>query len=258
MSQTFGAKVSSGDNALSQEADRFNRELFEESMEVILRAFSNERFNFTGTHFTFPPPGIPDRGSVVQDLTLVPKPRNLPTVYQAVGSPATLQYVATMGFHGVFANTHISKLKPRWEQFGEIAAAHGHDHGRGGGRVFVLNVHTGPTRDEAFRTGRNGHDEFCRFLAPYGRFSGYLGQESGNALGYQPTLEESVEQRIWAIGSVDEVVDIIGTYREELGVEHLCCFFDLPGLTRGQMDEQLHRFAEEVLPQLGVQLAATA
>ena len=257
-SETFGAMVSSGDNDLSREADRINREIFEESMEVILQAFGNERFSYSGKHFTFPPPGIPVRGSVVKDLTLVPKPRTMPMVYQAVGSPATLEYVARMGFSGVFANTHLSKLRPRWEQFGEIAAANGHEHGRGGGRVFVINVHAGPTREEAFRTGRNGHDEFCRFLAPYGRFSGYLGQESGNALGYQPTLEESVEQQIMAIGSIDDVVDTIGMYRDQLGVEHLCCFFDLPGLTREQLDEQLHLFAGEVLPRLGVHLTPTA
>jgi alkanesulfonate monooxygenase SsuD/methylene tetrahydromethanopterin reductase-like flavin-dependent oxidoreductase (luciferase family) len=254
--ETFGAMVASGDNDLSRDADRINREIFEESMEVILQAFANERFSFTGKHFTFPPAGIPDRGSMVKDLTLVPKPRTLPIVYQAVGSPATLDYVAAMGFHGVFANTHLTKLRPRWERFAEIAAEHGHHYGPGDGRVLVMNVHVATTHEEAFRTGRDPHDEFCRFLAQYGRFSGYIGQESGNALGYQPTLEESVGQQIMAIGSVDEVVETIGLYRDQIGVEHLCCFFDMPGLSRGQLDEQVHRLAEEVLPQLGVHLSA--
>jgi hypothetical protein len=53
---------------------------------------------------------------------------------------------------------------------------------------------------------------------------------------------------------VDDVVDIIGMWRELLGVQHLCCFFDFPGLTREQMDDQLHLFAAEVLPRLGVGL----
>ena len=256
-SETFGATVASGDNELSREADRVNRELFEESMTIILDAFANERFSFSGKHFTFPPPGIPDRGSVVKDLTLVPKPRTMPPVYQAVGSPATLDYVASQGFRGVFANTHPTKLLPRWERFGEIAAEHGFDRGPGGGRVLVMHVHLGTTRADAFRTGRDGHDEFCRFLAPYGRFSGYLGQESGKAFGYQPTLEESVDQKIMAIGSVAEVVDTIGMYRELLDLQHLCCFFDLPGLTRNQLDDQLHQFAADVLPQLGVHLSAS-
>ena len=123
--------------------------------------------------------------------------------------------------------------------------------------MLVVNVHIGRTREDAFRTGRDPHDEFARFLAPYGRFAGYLGKEYATALGYQPTLEESVEQRIMAIGSVDDVVDTLGMWRDLLGLEHLCCFFDMPGLTREQLDEQLtFLFAGEVAPAWG--LASTA
>ncbi len=54
-----------------------------------------------------------------------------------------------------------------------------------------------------------------------------------------------------AIGSVDDVVDTLGFYRDLLGLEHLCIFFDLPGLPREEIDEQLHLVAEEVIPRLG-------
>jgi alkanesulfonate monooxygenase SsuD/methylene tetrahydromethanopterin reductase-like flavin-dependent oxidoreductase (luciferase family) len=252
--ETLGACVASGDNDLSREADRVNREMFEEAMEAILLAFSNERFSFSGKHFTFPPAGIPDRGATVKDLTLVPKPISPIEVYQAVASPRTVEYVASMGFRGVFANAHPTKTAPKWDLFGEIAAQNGHPWARGDGRVLVIGVHVGRTREDAFRTGRDGHDEYCRFLAPYGRFGGYLGVDPTRALGYQPTLEESVDQQIMAFGSVDDVVDIIGMWRDVLGVQHLCCFFDFPGLTRAQMDDQLHLFAAEVLPRLGVTL----
>jgi alkanesulfonate monooxygenase SsuD/methylene tetrahydromethanopterin reductase-like flavin-dependent oxidoreductase (luciferase family) len=139
---------------------------------------------------------------------------------------------------------------PKWERFGEVAAQHGHHWDRGDGRMLVVGTHIGRTREEAFRTGRNGHDEYCRFLAPYGRFAGYLGYEYETALGFQPTLEQSVEQQIMAFGCVDDVVDTLGMWCEQLGVRHLCCFFDFPGLTREQMDEQFHLFSEEVRPRL--------
>lgn len=53
-----------------------------------------------------------------------------------------------------------------------------------------------------------------------------------------------------AIGSVDDVVDTLGTYVDLLACEHLVLFFDMPGLTRAQMDEQLEMTATEVLPRL--------
>jgi len=59
-----------------------------------------------------------------------------------------------------------------------------------------------------------------------------------------------------AIGSVEEVADLMGRYRDEVGVEHFVLFFDMPGLTREQMDEQLEITANEVLPRLGVTLGS--
>jgi hypothetical protein len=40
-------------------------------------------------------------------------------------------------------------------------------------------------------------------------------------------------------------------YKELLGLEHLCCFLDLPGLSREAIDEQFHLIADEVMPRLG-------
>ena len=57
-----------------------------------------------------------------------------------------------------------------------------------------------------------------------------------------------------AIGSIEEVADMLGRYRDEVGVEHFVLFFDMPGLTREQMDEQLELTAAEVLPRLGIAL----
>ena len=71
------------------------------------------------------------------------------------------------------------------------------------------------------------------------------------AFNHCPTVQESVDQKIQAIGSVDDVVENIGFWKELLDLKHLCIFFDFPGVTREEMNEQMHLFAEEVLPQLG-------
>jgi hypothetical protein len=60
-----------------------------------------------------------------------------------------------------------------------------------------------------------------------------------------------MSQQIMAIGAPDDVAEVIAMYRERLGLEHLCCFFDLPGLSREEIDEQFHYMADEVMPRLG-------
>lgn len=71
---------------------------------------------------------------------------------------------------------------------------------------------------------------------------------------HKPSLEDSMDQQIMAIGSVEQVADTMGRYRDEVGVEHFVLFFDMPGLTREAMNEQLEMMAAEVLPRLGVTL----
>lgn len=251
--QTLGSVVASGDNAMSKEADRQNRELFEEAMEVIESAWGNERFAFTGKHFVFPPVGIPDRGRTVSELTLVPRPIRSVEIYQAATSPQSIDYVARKGFRGVFAGRPLARLREEWMRFGEVAAGAGRELTAGGGRALVINMHIGETHDEAVRSARDGHDEYCRFLAPYGRFRLYDPPPGSSAtpFDYQPTIEESIRQRVWAIGSPEDVAETIATYRDALGLEHLCCFFDLPGLTKDQLDRQLELFATHVMPLLG-------
>src|SRR5207245_707860 len=66
--ETFGAPM------LDAEA---NRELFEEQVEIILRAFNEESFAHHGKHYTLPP-AVPYRGYELRELTLVPRPVHRP------------------------------------------------------------------------------------------------------------------------------------------------------------------------------------
>jgi alkanesulfonate monooxygenase SsuD/methylene tetrahydromethanopterin reductase-like flavin-dependent oxidoreductase (luciferase family) len=249
----LGTVVASGDNDMSAEHDRLNREIFEESMEVIKLAWGNERFSYRGKHFVFPPDDVPDRGTYVNDLTLVPKPTRPIDIYQPVTSPETIEYVPRAGHKAVYWLQNPDALQQKWERYEQLRAEAGMPVSRRGeDRCLVLNVHVARTHEEAVRRGRPGHDEFTKFLAPYGRFSSYRTADGDKVpFGFQPTLEESNEQRIMTIGAVDEVAETVGFYRDLLGLEHLCVFVDLPGLRREEIDEQFHLLAEEVLPALG-------
>jgi hypothetical protein len=57
--------------------------------------------------------------------------------------------------------------------------------------------------------------------------------------------------KIQIVGSIDDAVDIIGYWRDLLDLKHICFFFDYPGLTRAEIDEQMHLMVSEVLPRLG-------
>jgi alkanesulfonate monooxygenase SsuD/methylene tetrahydromethanopterin reductase-like flavin-dependent oxidoreductase (luciferase family) len=248
----LGTVVASGDNAMSAEHDLQNREIFEESMEIIKMAWANERFEYRGKHFVFPPDDIPDRGSYVNDLTLIPRPRRPIDVYQPVTSPETIEYVPKAGHRAVYWLQNPESQKAKWDRYGELRAQYGRPVDPGDDRCLVINMHVARTREEAVRRGGPGHDEFCKFLAPYGRFSSYRHADGTKvAFDHQPTVEDSMREKIQIVGSIDDAVDILGYWRDLLGLKHICFFYDYPGLTRQEIDEQMHLTVSEIFPRLG-------
>jgi alkanesulfonate monooxygenase SsuD/methylene tetrahydromethanopterin reductase-like flavin-dependent oxidoreductase (luciferase family) len=248
----LGTVVASGDNAMSAEHDRINREVFEESMEVIKLAWYNERFSYRGKQMTFPPDDVPDRGTTVNDLTLIPKPTRHVDIYQPVSSPETIEYVPRAGHKAVYWLSNATSQKQKWDRYAEIREEIGSPVGPGEDRCLVLNLHVGRTYEEALKKGRPGQDEFNKFLSPYGRFASYQNPDGSKAaFDFCPTVEQSNEQKIQIVGSIDDAVDVIGFWRDLLDLKHICFFFDYPGLTREEMNEQMHLVAEEVFPRLG-------
>ena len=248
----LGTVVASGDNEMSADHDRQNREIFEESMEVIKLAWANERFEYRGKHFVFPPDDIPDRGSSVNDLTLVPRPRRPIDVYQPVTSPETIEYVPKAGHRAVYWLQNPDSQKAKWDRYAELREQYGRPVAPGDDRCLVINMHVARTREEAVRRGGPGHDEFCKFLAPYGRFSSYRDADGTKvAFNHQPTVQDSMREKIQIVGSIDDAVDILGFWRDLLGLKHICFFYDYPGLTREEIDEQMHLTVSEIFPRLG-------
>jgi alkanesulfonate monooxygenase SsuD/methylene tetrahydromethanopterin reductase-like flavin-dependent oxidoreductase (luciferase family) len=70
------------------------------------------------------------------------------------------------------------------------------------------------------------------------------------AAGLVPTLEESLDQRIFLAGSPEDLAESIAWYRELVGVEDLLLFPGMPGDPYDVVEAQMERLANEVLPLL--------
>ena len=91
-----------------------------EAMEVIRLALDNESFSYHGDIYDFPPPGIPDRGGFVEELTLVPQPLHPYEIWQAITSPPTLEAVPRKGWGGVMWLKHHTFMKSFWDRYAEL------------------------------------------------------------------------------------------------------------------------------------------
>ena len=96
--------------------------------------------------------------------------------------------------------------------------------------MLVVSVRIEDTHEEAMRTARNGHDEFWKFLGPYGWSRGYMGEDGRPVKpGLIPSLEESMKQRTILVGTAEEVAEQVQELHDLLGVEHLTLFPHLVG-----------------------------
>ncbi len=251
--QALGTDIGSFDNPDKAEADALNRKQFDEAMDVIQLALSEETFSFSGDVYEFPPPGIPDRGGFVETLTLVPRPLHPFETWQAITSPPTLDYVPRKGWGGVFWLKHHRFAKQFWDTYAaNYTAAHAEELAVGEKRLLVVNPWIADSKEQAMAEVRDGHDEFWKFLGPYGWSRGYMGPDGRpSPPGLIPTLEQSIENKTWLVGTADDIVEELAFYDEALGgLENLVIFPNMPGDSYARTAEQLTRFAEEVLPKL--------
>src|SRR5262252_4697211 len=92
--ETFGSPL------LDQNA---NREMFEEGVEVMFKAFEGKSFSHKGKYYTIPPE-VPYRGYTLKEITLIPAPERLPVeCWQPIqsGSERAFEFMAKYGINGV-------------------------------------------------------------------------------------------------------------------------------------------------------------
>ena len=166
--------------------------------------------------------------------------------------PPTLDYVPRKGWGGVFWLKHRDFIARDWDGFAErFEAAHGRTLAPGERRMLVLNVRIGDTHESAIASARPGHDEFWKFLGPYGWSRGYRSSDGTPvAAGLIPTLEDSMEQGTWIVGTAEEVAAQISAYRTRLDLADLTLFPCFPGDSYTYVEEQMQRYAESVRPLL--------
>lgn len=246
----LGAVVGSTDDPEQRAAqDALNREMFDEAVDLVLAALDQERFSYRGKHWVAPPDGIPDRGGTVTELTLVPRPIHPYECWQTITSPSTLDAVAQRGFGGVWWNVHPDYIAEQWTRFEEVyRSEHGRSADLSSKRMLVLNVRIDDTYEAAMTAARPGHDEFWKFLGPYGRARGHKVDGQPAPQGWIPRLEDSVAQRIYAVGTPDDVAEVVTSRIAELGAERVALFPLCLGDPYEQYTDQITRFAEEVRP----------
>jgi len=246
--ETFGAPI------LDQEA---NRELFEEQVEIIFKAFDNERFSHQGKHYTLPP-HVPYRGYELRELTLVPRPIHRPVeCWQPIVSASArgLDFMVRHGIKGIIGGGAATMAEGPFQAYREAAARAGKNLKLGENLCLGIFIHLAETREKAIREIKPFYEEHVKMFGPLGFVPGITPAQlaastkrgSWDAAGV-PTVEHYMKNGAWFAGPPEEFVAHLKSLEQRFpGLEYVHVSNSM-GTPQSVMLEQLAWFAKEVKP----------
>ena len=111
-----------------------NRELFEEGLELLLKCFNEDAFRHKGKFYEAPP-RVPYRGYTVEDITVVPRPKNLPVeIWMPIASGKTIEMMAKNGLKAMVTLNGEKILDDVIRAYHEACVKHGQNKTLGAGR----------------------------------------------------------------------------------------------------------------------------
>jgi alkanesulfonate monooxygenase SsuD/methylene tetrahydromethanopterin reductase-like flavin-dependent oxidoreductase (luciferase family) len=248
--ETFGAPM------LDAEA---NRELFEEQVEIIFKAFNERAFSHQGKHYTLPP-RVPYRGYELEELTLVPKPLHRPVeCYQPIVSanPRGLDFMAMHGIKGVIGGGAAAggarpEVVQAWQ---ETLARHGRETELGGDLVVTYTIWIAESEEQAIREATPFFEENVKMFAPLGFVKGLTPEQVEAAAdpgrarrAGLPTVAEAVRNGSWLVGPPEGIVErLLETQKRWPGLEEVNVGHPV-GTPERYVLEQLDLFAKHVMP----------
>ena len=245
--ETFGAPMLDSDA---------NRELFEEQVEVLLKAFNEESFSHRGKYYTIPP-RVAYRGYELEEITLVPRPARLPVeIWQPIvsASPRGMDFMAKHGIKGVVTWSGDDSGE-RIQAYQDASARYGRELKLGEDLCVAFRFHLDDNAQKAMRAARPYFEENIKMFAPLGFVRGMTDEQirslSGPAAASTPglpTIEAAASDREWLFGTAEDLIAYLKEFEESYpGVEQVIVG-SVMGTPGAVMVEQLEQFGREVMP----------
>ena len=146
-----------------------NRELFEEQVEIIFKAFKDAAFSHEGKHYTIPA-RVPYRGYDLKDLTLVPRPVHPVECWQPIQSatPRGLDFMARHGIKGLIGGgvAEGGAMRAVVEAYRDAGRRAGRETELGEGLCIGFHFQLAATKEEAIKAPRGTSKRTSRCSGP--------------------------------------------------------------------------------------------
>lgn len=234
-----------------------SRERFEESLEIIKQAWTNESFSYDGNYYTIP------------ETSVVPKPLQQPhpPIRIAANSPETAVFAGKTG-HPIFVASVTNPLPKMFEQVATYRQSwddHAPHNGQATHPMYapqdvstMFFMHPGESLDQVRQTVEPSIRHY--FGSVLGMMtSGTAKQEDMESYRYTAEIRKNLESITFEkvvdsmaiFGPAQTCVDRIHQLHQELNMNELICWFNPGGMVpHEQVKAAMTRFAQTVIPEV--------
>ncbi len=246
-----------------------NREIFEEGVEILFKAFEGKPFSHKGKFYTIPPE-VPYRGYTLKDITLVPAPERLPVeCWQPIqsGSDRGFDFMAKYGICGVIGggSAEGGAVERHMIGFQAAYARRGVKLELGERLALGFQFHIAKSREEAMREAAKHYEENMKMFGEL-RLVRALSDEQIAAMRDPklaattklPRIEDAVKAGGFLAGTPDDIIETLKAIEKRYpGIDRVMCSTPL-GTPLDVQLEDLDRFAKEVIPAFRIAKVAEA
>jgi len=266
LGQKLGSVATMSDKS---EADEHNRKLFEEQVDLVMKAWTEEAFDYKSDLWQYPyphdeglegwfmgdvtrqlgAPGEMDEDGRLRKVCVVPAPYTNPHPKVFVASNASIETVEYAGRKGFVPSyfSSIGRCSHYGPRYTEIANQSGYNFAPGQNQAICRWPHMGASHDEGAQMALDwSSDIFLNFYGPL--FPDWT--DAKKNASDKEMLDLMDQTGLFQYGSVSEVRDFYVDQWKQLPAEYFIYISHYAQTPKQDMIDQLKVFMEEVKPAL--------
>ena len=249
-----------------------NKRLFEETLTIMKKAWTEKFFNHKGEFYTYPSPNFvwqhdmspPDedfmdlKTNQIKKISVIPQPyqKPHPPIWQVVDSASSIEWAAKNGINCIMWIPTVKTLKKRFEIYKNAKSeTKKKDTPMGEGISLVRDMFVAETMEDAKKLAGEQMVNYMRWVCHWRGLGNHMdpGEELPQTKGKLDLLNyDFLHKRNMLFGTPDYVVEKIKELQTELNLQNLLVWSSIPGIKHEDAMRSVKLFNDEVIPKINL------
>ena len=249
-----------------------NFRLFEETLKIIRKSWTEKFFNHKGEFYTYPTPNfiwqhdmsppskefLDEKTNEIKKISVIPKPfqKPHPPIWQVVDGERSIQWAASNGLNTIMWIPTVKALKKRFEIYQDSKSkAENRNVPLGEGICLVRDMFVAETMEEAEKLAGKHIINYMKWVCHWRGLGNHMdpGEELPKTKNKLDLLNyEFLHKRNLLFGTPDYVVNKIKELQSELNLQNLQVWSNFPGIDHKACMRSIKLFNDEVIPKINV------